>query len=172
MIHAELESAINHQINQEFSAAYNYLGMAAYFDTQNLDGFAHWMNKQHDEEQAHGMRLLRYLQDRGGRVKLETIESPRSEFSGPLEAFQVSLRQEQKNTESINELYALATKLNDYATKSHLQWFIDEQVEEEKSVEDVIALLERIGDDSAGLLYLNDKLGERVAEDVPASELA
>lgn len=166
MIKNELQIAINHQINQEFTAAYNYLGMAIYFDSNNLDGFANWMRMQHDEEMGHGMKLLTYLQDRGGKVKLETINNPRCDFKNPLEAFHVSLEQEQKNTESINKLYELATKLNDYATKSHLQWFIDEQVEEEKSVEDIIALLERIGEDTTGLLYLDDKLATRKAEAV------
>ncbi|MDF1754587.1 MAG: ferritin [Verrucomicrobiales bacterium] len=161
MIHQDLQAALNSQINQEFSAAYNYLGMASHFEDQNLDGFANWMLLQHDEEQAHGMRLLRYLQDRGGKVQLADIKSPKLDYKNPLEVFQASLLQEQKNTESINQLYELATNLNDHATKSHLQWFLDEQVEEEKSVEDVIGLLERIGDDTAGLLYLNDKLGER-----------
>lgn len=170
MIHEELQAALNSQINQEFSAAYNYLGMAIHFDEQNLDGFATWMQLQHAEEQAHGMRLLRYLQDRGGHVKLDTITSPKCDFKNPLEVFQISLKQEQLNTESINQLYELATKLNDHATKSHLQWFLDEQVEEEKSVEDVIALLERIGDDTAGLLYLNDKLGARTAGEDAAEE--
>lgn len=164
MIHKDLQDAINQQINQEFTAAYNYLAMSAYFDTQNLDGFASWMQHQHDEEQAHGMKLLRYLQDRGGEVLLEGISSPRREFSSPLEVFQVSLDMECENTASINQLYELATELNDHATKSHLQWFLDEQVEEEKSVEDVISLLERVGDDTAGLLYLNDKLGARGPE--------
>ncbi len=167
MIHQDLQAALNSQINQEFCAAYNYLGMATYFDAQNLDGFASWMQMQHNEEQAHAMKLLRYLQDRGGQVKLESIGSPRSEFGSPLDIFKLSLEQEQKNTASINDLYELATRLNDHATKSHLQWFIDEQVEEEKSVEDIIALLTRIGDDTAGLLYLDDKLGARQAEQVP-----
>lgn len=164
MINNELACAINAQINQELTAAYNYLGMATYFDAENLDGFATWMYLQHDEENEHAMKLLRYLQDRGGRVILESISSPQSDFKNPLEAFQISLTLEQKNTESINTLYELAFKHRDHATKSHLQWFIDEQVEEEKSVEDVIALLERIGNDTAGLLYLNDKLGERKAD--------
>lgn len=164
MIHEDLQAALNEQINQELTAAYNYLAMAAYFDSQNLDGFSTWMHLQFEEEQAHAMKLLNYLQDRGGQVQLSGIASPRSEFSSPVEVFQESLVQEQKNTTSINQLYALATDLNDYATKSHLQWFLDEQVEEEKSVEDIIVLLERIGDDPAGLLYLNDKLGARTPE--------
>ncbi len=167
MIHADLQIAINQQINQEFTAAYNYLGMAAYFDEHNLDGFTNWMQKQFEEEQAHGLRLIRYLQDRGGKVQLGELASPDTGYGSTLEIFKIALEQEQENTKSINELYALATSLNDYATKSHLQWFIDEQVEEEKSVEDIIALLERIGDDPAGLLYLNDKLGAREAEVVP-----
>ena len=98
-------------------------------------------------------------------MQLSAIGAPPSDFETVIEVFKESLKQEQKNTSSINELYELATKHNDYATKSHLQWFIDEQVEEEKSVEDIIALLERIGDDTAGLLYLNDKLGARKPED-------
>ena len=164
MIHDDLQKALNSQINQEFNAAFNYLGMATYFDDQNLEGFANWMHMQFTEEQAHAMKLLRYLQDRGGVVRLEAIASPRNTYDNILEIFELSLEQEQLNTKSINELYAMATELNDYATKSHLQWFIDEQVEEEKSVEDIIALLNRIGDDTAGLLYLNDKLAARQAE--------
>ena len=164
MIHENLQKALNSQINQEFSAAFNYLGMATYFDAQNLEGFANWMHMQFTEEQSHAMKLLRYLQDRGGVVRLESIASPRNTYDNILEIFELSLVQEQSNTASINELYAMATELNDYATKSHLQWFIDEQVEEEKSVEDIIALLNRIGDDTAGLLYLNDKLAARKPE--------
>ena len=167
MIQQELEEAINAQINQEFTASYSYLGMSTYFDELSLDGLASWMQNQHSEEQAHAMRLLNYLQDRGGRVQLAAIPSPQVEFSSILEVFEISLQMEIENTTSINALYELALKNNDHATKSHLQWFLDEQVEEEKSVEDIIALLERIGDDPAGLLYLNDKLGAREAEVVP-----
>jgi len=165
MIHKELEQALNDQINQELTASYNYLGMSTFFDTQNLDGFAKWMMLQHGEEQEHAMKLLNYLQDRGGTVRLTAIPAPQSEFSTPLEVFERALDTEVENTRSINELYDTALKLNDHATKSHLQWFLDEQVEEEKSMEDVIALLERIGDDTAGLLYLDDKLGNRTAEE-------
>lgn len=165
MIHPDLEKAINDQIAQELTAAYNYLGMSSYFDVESLDGFAQWMMHQHDEEQMHAMKLLTYLQDRGGKVTLAAIPSPRTEYSDPLEVFKISLEQEVANTTSINLLYDLALKVNDHATKSHLQWFLDEQVEEEKSMEDVIALLERIGSDTAGLLYLNDKLGQRTPEE-------
>jgi ferritin len=161
MIHKELQDALNAQINQELSAAYNYLAISAYFDEENLDGFAKWMQLQHQEELEHAQRLQTYLLDRGGHLELEAIAKPRSLFSGPLEAFEFSLEQEQENTQSINNLYEIALRLNDHATKSHLQWFLDEQVEEEKSVEEVITTLQRIGKDVAGLLYLNDKLGSR-----------
>ena len=119
---------------------------------------------QHDEEQVHAMKLLNYLQDRGGTVRLDAIPAPQSDFTSPLEVFEKALDTEVDNTSSINNLYEIALRLNDHATKSHLQWFLDEQVEEEKSMEDIIALLERIGDDTTGLLYLNDKLGSRQAD--------
>ena len=161
MIQKELENAINAQIAQELTASYNYLGMSTYFDELSLDGFASWMQNQHSEEQEHAMKLLNYLQDRGGRVQLASIPSPQVEFTSILEVFEISLQMEIENTNSINALYELALKKNDHATKSHLQWFLDEQVEEEKSMEDIIANLKLIGDDKAGLLYLNDKLGKR-----------
>ena len=167
MIHQELQDALNSQINQELTAAYNYLAISAYFEEENLDGFSAWMHLQHLEEMSHAQKLQTYLLDRGGHLELEAIEKPRSKFSGPLEAFEFSLETEQENTKSINMLYELATRLNDYATKSHLKWFLDEQVEEEKSVEEVIITLRRIGNDVTGLLYLNDKLGARKAETPP-----
>ena len=165
MIHEELEAAINDQINQELTASYNYLGMSVHFDSGNLDGFATWMLMQHDEEKVHAMKLLKYLQDRGGKVSLNAIPAPIFNYTNPIEVFQKALETEVENTRSINKLYEIALRLNDHATKSHLQWFLDEQVEEEKSIEDIIALLGRIGDDSAGLLYLDDKLGSRSPEE-------
>ena len=161
MIDARIEEALAKQINQEFSAAYTYLSMAAYFDAQSLDGFANWMQVQHDEEVSHGMRLFRYLLDRGGQISLEGIPKPPSDYDGVVEVFERALEQELENSKSINTLYELATTCNDYATKSHLQWFLDEQVEEEKSIEDIIAVLRRAQGDVSALLFLNDKLGAR-----------
>lgn len=161
MIRSEVEKALAEQINQELTAAYTYLAMAAWFDRQSLDGFAHWMQLQYQEETAHGMRLFRYLLDRGGRLELAGIGKPRTEYDSVREVFEAALRQEQENTRSINALYELAGQLNDFATISHLQWFLDEQVEEEKSIEDILALLERAGGEPSALLYLNDKMGAR-----------
>jgi len=163
MIPPNVEKAIAGQINQELTAAYTYLAMAAWFDRQSLDGFAHWMQMQYQEETAHGMRLFRYLLDRGGKLELEGIGKPRIEYASVREVFETALEQERENSRSINALYELAGSLNDYPTISHLQWFLDEQVEEEKSIEDVLALLDRGGDDPSALLYLNDKMGARAA---------
>ena len=164
MIHEELETAINGQINQELAAAHSYLGMAAHFDELNLNGFSRWMLLQHDEEHEHAGRLFRYLLDRGGKVRLGAIPAPSFEAGDHVKLFEVALSQEQENTRSINELYELATKHHDYATKSHLQWFIDEQVEEEASIDEILGHLKLAGEDTAALLYLNDKLGQRQPE--------
>ena len=161
MIHAEIEAALNAQINQELSAAHSYLGMAAHFDVLNLDGFSRWMSLQHDEERDHAKRLFHYLLDRGGKVQLGAIPAPKIGTGDHVELFEAALAQEQANTRSINELYELATQLKDQATKSHLQWFIDEQVEEEASIEEILGHLALAGKDTAALLYLNDKLGQR-----------
>jgi ferritin len=123
------------------------------------------MTFQHEEEREHASRLFRYLLDRGGKVQLGAIPAPDFGAGNHVKLFEVALVQEQANTRSINELYELATKHNDHATKSHLQWFIDEQVEEEASIEEILGHLELAGGDTAALLYLNDKLGQRKAGD-------
>jgi ferritin len=163
MIKPGIQKAINQQIRQELGAAYSYLGMCAYFEHENLSGFATWCLLQHQEELAHAMRLFRYLLDRGGHVALSSIEAPRADYGSPAELFRTALKQEEANTRSIDELYQLASSLNDHATISHLQWFVDEQVEEEKSVGEIVALVDRAGSDVNAMLYLNDKLGARTA---------
>lgn len=165
MIPSDVQNALAAQINQEFTAAYTYLAMAAWFDRESLDGFARWMQLQHQEENAHGMRLFRYLLDRGGDFELAGIGKPRTEYGSVREVFESALEQERENTRAINNLYELANSANDYATISHLQWFLDEQVEEEKSIEDILALIDRAADDPSALLYLNDKLGGRTKID-------
>ena len=168
MMDTKIEQAINDQINMEFAASYSYLAMAVHLDAQHLTGFSSWMEIQSQEERAHAQRLLRYLMDRGGKVDLAAIEKPRSEFGSVKDVFLLSLDQEQRNTQSINELCALARGLNDFATQAHLQWFIDEQVEEEKSINDIIGRLELAGDDRTALLLLDDQMGNRPAEPAAA----
>jgi len=163
VIHDKIEQALNKQIRHEISAAYSYLAMAAYFDQQNLAGFAHWMQHQRQEELEHAMRLFQYVIDRGGKVELETIEKPQSTFNSIKAVFEKSLDLEKINTQAIDELYSLAVDLKDYATQSRLQWFLDEQVEEEKTMSEILSLLEIAGDNKSALLALNNQLGQRAS---------
>ena len=164
MLKQEIQDAINQQISIEMSSAYNYLSMAAYFDSENLSGFAHWCILQYKEELNHAMRLFNYLLDRGGKVKLESIPAPKSDYNSVIEVFESALGLERQNTEAIDQIYQQAGELNDHATISHMQWFIDEQVEEEKSVEEALSLVTRAGDDVHSLLYLNDRFAARGTE--------
>jgi ferritin len=164
MIKPEIAKAINQQINQELVGSYAYLAMSTYFEYENLSGFAHWCMMQHDEERLHAMRLIQYLLDRGGRIEHQPIAAPQSEFTCSLAVFKLAMAQEEANTHSINELYSLASAAHDHATISHLQWFVDEQVEEEKSVGEILSLVERAQNDVNAMLYLNDRLAQRPQE--------
>jgi ferritin len=167
MISSKLEKAINQQIQLEMSSAYSYLGMSAYFHYESLSGFAQWFQIQYEEELQHALRLFHYLIDREGQIKLAPIEAPKGKYDSPLAVFKTAQKMEQSNTASINELYKLAVSLNDHATISHLQWFVDEQVEEEKNIGEALALVERAGNDPNAILYLNDKFGTRQPEAAP-----
>ncbi|MFP3872341.1 MAG: ferritin [Candidatus Natronoplasma sp.] len=161
MIDEEMEKELNDQINAEFYSAYIYLSMAADFASRGLDGFGSWMHSQFIEEINHGMRLYQYVNSRGGRVKLEEIEKPQVEWDYPLDIFKAAYEHEQYVTDRINKLADLAEKKNDRATLQMLQWFIDEQVEEEESTEEIVNKLEMIGDDYRGLMMLDKELGQR-----------
>jgi len=155
MLSEALETAFNEQIQKEFFSSYLYLAMAAHFEFSNLPGFASWMKKQTDEERSHAMKLWEYVYDRGGKVELKAIEQPPITFGKPLEVFQQVLAHEQKVTASINALYALAGKEGDAAAQIFLQWFVSEQVEEEKTVTDLIEQLKMSGDHSFGVLFMD-----------------
>ncbi|MFP4352312.1 MAG: ferritin [Puniceicoccaceae bacterium] len=156
-----IEKELNRQINQEMSAAYAYLATSAWFESENLTGFSKWMAVQRAEELEHAQRLITYLLDRGGHLKLEAVECPRPEFGTVMEAYQAALASEENNTRSIHALYELAVEEKDYSTQSFLKWFIDEQVEEESTMHEMIGLLEHAGDDRSALLVLNDQVGRR-----------
>jgi len=164
MLESKVEAALNRQINQEMAAAYNYYAMSAHFEHQNLAGFARWMMLQRNEELTHAHRLYQYVLDRGGKVELQAVDKPRTDFSSIRDVFQFAYDTERANTRSINELYTLARDMDDYATLSHLQWFIDEQVEEEKTFDEALALIDMAGDDRSALLLLDQRLGARTAE--------
>jgi ferritin len=164
MINKTMQDAINEQIKNELYSAYLYLAMSAYFDAANLTGFAHWMRVQAREEEEHAMKFFGYVYDRGGRVQLKALDQPPFEWASTLEAFQQVLEHEQKVTSLIHNLYALAVKENDYASQVMLQWFIDEQVEEEKNAATIVEQLKMIEARGSAILYLDHELGERGEE--------
>jgi ferritin len=161
MLSKVVQDALNQQIKDELYSSYLYLSMSAHCETINLPGFAHWMRLQSEEELSHAMKLFDYVNDRGGRVVLQGIDQPPAEFNAPLDIFQQVLEHEQKVTGLIHQLYALALKENDYPTQVELQWFITEQVEEEKSAGEIVEQLKVIGDHSTALLMLDRQLGAR-----------
>lgn len=156
-----IESALNDQIANEFQAAYQYLAMAAYFTRENLDGFAHWMAKQREEEVAHGMKIFDFVHDRDGKVALRALEKPTVDFDSPLDAFRHAYDHEKNVTKRIHELFETAVEEKDYPTQTLLQWFITEQVEEEATALKYVEQLERVGDSGTGLLMLDREMGSR-----------
>ncbi|HTP02024.1 MAG TPA: ferritin [Anaerolineales bacterium] len=161
MISKNLQDAINDQINKELYSSYLYLSMAAYFENQNLPGFAKWMYIQEGEEREHGMKLYKFLVDRGGRVTLTAIAAPDVDWKSSLDLFKQVAEHEAKVTASINALYALALKENDYAAQMALHWFITEQVEEEKNAAEIVQQLELIDAHGTAVLMLDHRLGKR-----------
>ena len=164
MIDSDIQDAINTQIRNEYYSSYLYLSMAAYCESKNFPGFASWLRKQSEEELVHAMKFLDYLIDRGGRVILESIEQPASEFGAFVEMFEEVLEHEREVTGMINNIYDLATSKNDQATLVMLHWFIEEQVEEEKSAEEVVEQLKLAEDSPAALLILDREFAARESE--------
>ncbi|MBI3243561.1 MAG: ferritin [Chloroflexi bacterium] len=163
MINKTVQDAINNQIAMEFYSSYIYLSMSAHFEAETLPGFANWMRIQSGEEHLHAMKLFDFINSRGGRVVLQALPQPPVEFGSPLEILQKALEHEQKVSASINNLYGLAAKENDYASQVMLQWFVNEQVEEEKTATAIVEQLKRIGNDGPALLLLDRELGARQA---------
>lgn len=161
IISTELEVALNEQIGVEFSASHSYLSMAAYFERNAFDGFAQWMYVQSEEERLHAMKFYQYLNDRGGVVRLPRIDAPHWEYGSVREVFEASLAQEHAVTEHIYNLYKKAQDESDFATVSFLKWFVDEQVEEEKTVSDMIDKLKMAEGNPESLLLLDRYAMER-----------
>ncbi len=163
MVSKPVQDAMNEQIKNELYSAYLYLSMAAHFESTNLPGFAHWMKIQASEEVKHAMKFFEYIYERGGKVTLKAIEQPPATFKTPLDSFTTAYKHEQKVTAMIHKLYELTLKENDYPSQVMLQWFIKEQVEEEKSAESIIEQLKMAGDSSAALLMADRQFAERKA---------
>ena len=161
--------AINKQICSEFGASFSYLSMSAWCEKENYTGAAHWLRLQSQEEHGHAMKLFDFVLARGGEVKLETITVPKQKFSSLLDVFETSLAQEQTVSRQIDGLYELAFKEKVFAAMAELQWFLTEQVEEEKTAREIVAKFKMVGDDAPSLLDLDRELGARSAAEA-ASE--
>ena len=160
----KMQAAFNEQIKQEFYAGYLYLSMSAHFEAENLPGFAHWMRWQAQEESEHALRLFDHILRRGGRVELQEMDGPQTQFGPPAEVFESVFAHEQKVTGLIHRLFELAGEEGDWAAQQELQWFIAEQVEEEDAASAARDQVRMAGDDQAALLMLDREFGARVLE--------
>lgn len=161
MLSKKIEEAINAQINAEMWSAYLYLSMASYCHAIGREGTANWFEIQFKEEQDHAKIFYNYVVSRGGRVKLAAIDAVPTEWNSLLEVFEETLKHEQKVTSLINDLFALTLEEKDFATQSMLKWFIDEQVEEEETAQNIIDNLKMIGDNGYGQYMLDKELAAR-----------
>jgi ferritin len=152
---------MNHHLAKELYAAYLYLSMAAYFEAENLPGMAGWMRAQSGEEYQHAMKFWQHISDRGGRVRLLAIDEPPADFKGAVEAFEQALAHERQVSAEIDKLYERAEQEHDHAAEVFLQWFITEQVEEEKTAQQMVDTLKMAGDSPAALLMIDREFGSR-----------
>ncbi len=161
MINSKVEVALNDQIRKEFYSSYLYLSMAAHFASMNFNGFAHWMKIQANEETKHGMKIYEHLHARGGKIILQQIDAPQSNWKSVKEMFAQAYQHEQMVTESINKIMELARSEKDNATEVFLQWFVNEQVEEEAGANEILQKLQLMGDNAPALIMLDAEVGKR-----------
>jgi ferritin len=166
MLKKKVEAAMNDQLQKELQSAYVYLGMSAWAESQSLPGSAAWLRRQFDEEQVHALKFYNFIIDRRGRVLFQQLDAPPSEYASLLDVFERALDHEKKVTVAINELYDLVAKERDFASQAWLDWFATEQVEEEKTVGQIVDDLRRIGDDGNGIFILDKDLGTRMPRPV------
>jgi len=161
MLSDKLQKAMNNQITDEMYSAYLYLSMSAHFEAGNLPGMARWMRLQAGEEQAHALKFFDYINERNGRVTLQAIPQPPADFGTPKAVFDQVLKHEQDVTSLIRQLYELAVEEKDYAAQGMLQWFISEQVEEEKHAGEIVETFKMLGESPMALIMLDRQLGSR-----------
>jgi ferritin len=162
MISKKIEEAINLQINREIYSAYLYLSMAAYTESAGLKGMSVWLKVQYHEEMVHSMKFYEYIIRKGGTVNLLAIDKPDNSFGSSLALFEKVLTHEEFVTKSINDLVDLAIAEKDHASKVFLDWYVNEQVEEEQNVNEIIQTLKMIGDNKAALYLYDKELGARL----------
>ena len=156
---------MNDQLQVELQSGYAYLGMAAYCETISLGGFAAWLREQAEEEYGHAMRFYNFVNDRQGEVGLKALEAPATKYKSPLAVFEKALEQERSVTAAIDKLYELVNDEKDFASQAWLDWFVTEQVEEEKTVGLIVDKLKMIGDRGEALYILDKELGSRSETD-------
>ncbi len=164
MIQKKVQDALNNQLNEEMFSSYNYLAMAAYFESNDLSGFASWFKAQSTEEYAHAMKIFEYIHQVGGRVSLKEIKPPKTNWTSNLEVFKDMYSSERKVSKSIDSIVELSNKEKDYATNNFMQWFVSEQVEEEATAQKLLKRMEMVGNNAAGLLMMDRELGMRAAQ--------
>jgi ferritin len=170
MLSQKLQDALNEQMTAEFYSAYLYLAMAAYCESRDLSGFAHFFEVQAQEETQHALKFYRYINETGGRARLLTIKEPQGDYSSPLEVFENALEHEKWVTASIDNLVALSRDEKSNATEIFLQWFVTEQVEEESTFGLYVSQLKMIEDNPQGLLFLDKELSTRPLPAAPQGE--
>ncbi len=168
MISNDMQQALQQQLNDEFYSGYIYLAMSAYCASIDFHGAAVWLKQQYEEERMHATRIYNYLVDQGAQVVLKGIKEPPSEFGSLLEVFESSLKHEQGMTKKLNDLSDHALKEKDHATYNLLQWFVNEQVEEEATLGEILSKLKLVKDDGYGLLMVDNELGTRPAPEIAA----
>jgi ferritin len=161
MIGKKMEEALNGQIKEEMFSAYLYLSMSAWFDSINLKGFANWMRVQWQEELVHALKIFDFVNERQGTVNLKQLDAPQLKWDSPLMAFEAAYKHEQHITKCINNLVQTAIDEKDIATEIFLEWFVNEQVEEEASADEIVQQLKLVGDKGQGLFMINRELGQR-----------
>lgn len=163
MLKATLLAALNQQINEEYYSSYLYQAMVAYFEDNHLDGCAHWMRLQAQEEHDHALKIFDYVISRGGRVVLADVKAPPKDWTSAQAAFEAALAHEKIMTTNIAKLADLAQSEKDHATNNLMQWYVTEQVEEEANVDDILSKLKMVGGDGAGLFLIDRELKTRPA---------
>ena len=170
MISDNISKALNEQITNELNSAYSYLAMSAHYSARNLNGFAHWFRVQYEEERTHALRIFDHILDRGGTVSLSVVSEPQCSWDSPTAAFTAALAEERRIARSINELMELAISEKDHATRILLDWFVTEQVGEERNTSEIVDQLQMVGDSEIGLFMMDERLMNRPTEEAAGDE--
>jgi len=170
MISRKMQDALNDQVTAEFYSAYLYLSMSTYLESVDLPGYANWMRIQYQEEKSHAEKILDYVMERDGRAVLNSFDAPPTDWKSALHVFEAAYEHEQKVTSLINALVDTALSERDHASQFFLQWFVNEQVEEEATVKTIVQQLKLLGDSKSGLFQMDRELGSRVFSPIATAE--